>query len=430
MLKLIVNFLRYKIRPIYFESFKYLYYMLKCTLLFLTFGFVSISFGQQKDTLSIKNGVDKSSILTTHHFGIFSSRINQNFKIHPEPTTIFTFNYASGNTFHPFVEAYFPKDPEVQKQQSQLIWYNRNFNFIDQETTPAYYMNIVIDAIIKEFRPSITLPINKQQELQISLRSYLITKGNYLFSPFTNDESIEWFHSNIAGGEDPYGRKYYGLNQVNFKYTDRNGRVLELRNNDFFIGGIEINHFYYPSFLINKKKNVFANIGTHLGFNTSKYNPSLDIGLSANVIKKLILKNNNEFNFAAGTSILRKNIINFGNVMDFGNNQFLATLEGEIEFTKYTNKNHYNAFGVNYQIQSRYNKLQEADYYKLIGKWKEIHGGWQHGFTTLYKALSNWTFLYTYGNPKFKITLYLKEDLRVNNAPDLQTGIALTMPFY
>jgi len=70
--------------------------------------------------------------------------------------------------------------------------------------------------------------------------------------------------------------------------------------------------------------------------------------------------------------------------MDFGNNPFLASLEGEIEFTKYTYKKHYNAFGVNYQIQSRYNKLKEADYYKLIGKWKEIHDDWQHGITTYY----------------------------------------------
>ena len=79
-------------------------------------------------------------------------------------------------------------------------------------------------------------------------------------------------------------------------------------------------------------------------------------------------------------------------------------------------------------MQSRYNKLKEADYYRLIGKWQEINGGWQHGFSTLYKNLSNWSFLYTYGQPKFRITLYFKEDFKVNNAPDFQTGISLTIP--
>ena len=388
----------------------------------------TILFGQQNDSLSLKNGIDKPSVLAMHHFGIFSGRINHNFKIRPPKNTTFTFSYASGNSFHPFVEAYLPKDPDVRKEQSQLTWYYRNFHFIDQETTPADYMNLVIDAVFKEFRQSISFPINKNQELSIALRSYLITKGKYPFSFFTSDETIEWFHSNIAGGEDPYGRRYYGLNQVHVKYTDRNGNVLELHNHDFFISGIELNHYYYPSFLTNKNKNLFFNVGTHLGINTTKYNTSLDFGVSANAIKRVILKNNNEFNFAVGANVLRKNLINFDDVIDLGNNPYLATLEVGLEFTKYTKKKNYNAFGVNYQLQSRYNKLEESSYYRLIGKWKEIHGGWQHGISTLYDNLSYWAFLYTYGNPKYKITLYFQEDLEVNNAPDLQTGISLTFP--
>jgi hypothetical protein len=115
-------------------------------------------------------------------------------------------------------------------------------------------------------------------------------------------------------------------------------------------------------------------------------------------------------------------------VVDLGNNPYLATVESEIEVTKFTKKGHYNALGVNYQIQSRYNKLKEADYYRLIGKWQEINGGWQHGFETLYKALSFWTFVYTYGRPQYSLSLYFKEDFLVNNAPDFQTGISLKLP--
>ncbi len=401
----------------------------KYILLIAVLCYLSLS-AQQTDSLSFKNGIDKPSILTTHHFGIFSSRINQNFKIHSTTNPSFGLSYGSGNTFHPFVETYIPKDPLVQQQQSELIWYHRNFNFINQETTPADYMNIVIDAVIKEFRISLEIPINSHHDLSINVRSYLITNGKYPFSFFTSDESIEWFHSNIAGGEDPYGRRYYGLNQVNFNYTDRNGTVLKLNNNDFFVSGIELNHFYYLSFLGNVKKNLFFNFGTHLGINTSKYNPSLDLGLSVNSVKRVILKNKNEFNFAIGASVLRKNIIDFKDVVDLGNNPYLASIESEIEYTKYTKKRNYHAFGINYQIQSRYNKLKEADYYRLIGKWKEINGGWQHGITTLYTALSNWTFLYTYARPNFKMSIYFKEDFRVNNAPDIQTGIGFKIPFY
>jgi len=386
------------------------------------------SFSQEKDSLYFKNGIENPSLLPTHPFGIFSARINQNFKLRASKKTTFTFSSESGNTFHPFVEMYLPKDPTVREKFSKQVWYNRQFTFIDQQTTPAEYSNIVIDAVIKGFRLQVNFPITKEHELGITLRSYLITKGKYPFSFFTSDESIEWFHSNIAGGEDPYGRKYYGLNQVNFKYTDRNGKVLELKNNDFFLGGIEFNHYYYPEFLINKKRNLFVNFGSHLGFNTSTFNQSIDVGISANLIKKIQLKNKNEFTFALGGSVLRKNLINFNEVVDMGNNKFLGSLGSEIEFTKFTLKKNYHSFGVHYQIQTRYNKLEEASYYQLKGKWKEIKAGWQHGFSTLYENLSAWTILYTYGRSNYKITLYLMEDLLVNNAPDAQTGISIQIP--
>lgn len=396
--------------------------------LFVFFLTSLLSFSQEKDSLYFKNGIENPSLLTTHHFGIFSARINQNFKLKAPTKTTFTFSSESGNTFHPFVEMYLPKDPSIRESFSKQIWYNRQFAFTDQTTTPAEYANINIDAVIRGFRLQLTFPIGKKHELGIALRSYLITKGNDPFSLITSDESIEWFHSNIAGGEDPYGRRYYGLNEVNFKYTDRYGNVLELENNDFFLGGIEFNHHYYPQLLINKKQQLYVNFGTHIGINTSKFNSSVDVGFSANLIKKIQLKNKNEFNIAAGGSLLRKNLINFKEVVDLGNNRFLGSLESEIEFTKYTKKKNYHSFGIHYQFQTRYNKHDEVSYYHLKGKWQEIKAGWQHGFTTLYEGLSAWTFLYSYGRPNYKITLYLKEDLLVNNAPDAQTGISIQIP--
>jgi hypothetical protein len=291
-------------------------------------------------------------------------------------------------------------------------------------------MNIVIDAVIKEFRLGINIPLNKKNELDVTLRSYLITKGTHPFSFFTSDENLEWFHSNIAGGEDPFGRRYYGLNQVNFKYTDRNGNTLELNNNDFFLSGIELNHFYYPTFRKSNSKNIYINFGSHLGINTSKYNHSLDFGLSANAIKKIELKNNYEFNAGVGINVLRKNLINFKDVIDLGYNPYLATIESHLEIAKFTKQKNYNALSINYQIQSRYNQRKEADYYRLIGKWQEINGGWQYGFSTLYTALSYWILIYTYGRPNLTLSLYFKEDFRVNNAADFQTGISLKVPVF
>lgn len=398
---------------------------LKFNLLFILSFFITDVFSQET---AEKNGIENPSNVTTHHFGIHSSRINTNFKINPPKKSTFSVTLESGNIMHPYLEAYLPKDPEVRQQLSQVEWFFRRFNFIDQETTPAEYMNIVADAVIKGLRINYSTRLSDDQELSISLRTFIMSKGKYPFSIFTGDEFLEWFHSNIAGGEDPFGRRYYGLNQVNFKYTDRNGRVMEMKNGDVIFGGAEINYYYYPKNLINPEKNIHLNFGAHLGINTSKFNPSSDVGLSVNAVKRHILKNNNEFNFGLGINVLRKNLINFDDVIDLGNNKFLGTLESTVEFTKYTERKNYHSFGINYQIQTRYNKKKEADYYKLIGEWDVINAGWHNGISTLYDNLSNWNFLYTYGTPKYKLSMYLKEDLNVNNAPDIQTGISVKFP--
>ncbi|MGJ8745447.1 hypothetical protein [Polaribacter sp.] len=387
-----------------------------------------ISFSQIQDTIPLKNGIDKPSMLPIHHFGLFSARINQNFKVRPEAKSSFNFSFASGNTFHPFVEMYLPENEDVRQEQRSKIWFNRQFQFKNQETTPAEYSNIVIDAVFKNLRIEYTTKIAQKHELQINLRSYLVTKGKYPFSLFTSDESIEWFHSNIAGGEDAFGRRYYGLNQVNVKYQDRNGRVLVLKNGEFIFAGIELNHYYYPTFINLNSRNIFINFGSHLGLNTSKYNPSLDIGVSTNIIKKWTFNNTNEIRTSFGSALLRKNFVSFNEAVDLGNNKFLGSVETMLEFTKYTKKGNYNAISLNFQMQTRFHKKDEANYYQLVGKWQEIKSGWQNGFEQLYHTQSTWTWLYTHGRKNYSFSIYIKEDLLVNNAPDLQTGISLKIP--
>jgi hypothetical protein len=398
----------------------------KIRFFFLLFSIVI--FSQKKEMYTLKNGIDKPSILPIHHFGMFSARINQNFKARTNSKPILNFSVSSGNLFHPFLEMYLPENEAVRRRQNEQIWYDRKFKFTDQNTTPAAYSNIEIDAVFKNLRIDFNTKIAKNHELGITLRSYLVTKGKHPFSFFTSDETIEWFHSNIAGGEDPFGRRFYGLNEVNVKYQDRNGGVLELQNGQFVFAGIELNHFYYPHFINLKNKNIFVNFGSHLGLNTSKFNPSIDLGISANILKEWKLKNTNEIRVVFGTALLRKNLINFKEVVDLGNNRFLGSIESMFEFTKYTKKDNYNSISVNFQIQTRFNKKRESDYYQLEGNWQDIHSGWQHGFEQLYKTQSSWTWLYTYGQEKYRFSIYIKQDLLVNNAPDLQTGISLKIP--
>jgi hypothetical protein len=63
-----------------------------------------------------------------------------------------------------------------------------------------------------------------------------------------------------------------------------------------------------------------------------------------------------------------------------------------------------------------------------VGKWQEIHSGWQNGFEKLYEYQSAWSCLYTYGRKEYSFSIYIKEDLYLNNSPDIQTGISLKIP--
>jgi len=383
----------------------------------------------QKDSLVFKNGIEKPNSVSAHHFGMFHLRINQNFQEKPVQGSTFQIVYESANSFQPFLEAYLPEDPTIRQQFSQIPWFDRNFQFVDQQTTPAEYMNIQVDAVFKVFRFDFKTPLTNKSELGITLRTFIPTEGNYPFSLFTNDQSIEWFHSNIAGGEDAFGRRFFGLNRMNVSYQDRNGRSLSLRKNQIIFSGVELNHFYFPEWF-KPAKNLSMNIGSHLGINTSSYNPTLDLGMSANLVKKWTLKNQNELRFGFGLAGLRKNAVEYGTPIDFGNNLWMGSGELNWEFTKYTEKGNAHSFSLNYQIQTSYNKREEADYYFLDGgtTWQDIHSYWQSGFSTLYEYLSVYTFFYTYQRPNFSLSLYLKEDLRVNNAPDLQTGVSFRIP--
>jgi hypothetical protein len=285
-------------------------------------------------------------------------------------------------------------------------------------------MSIIIDAVIKEFKISFGFNVGKQHDIIVSLQSFLFTKGEYPFSFFTSDNTIEWFHSHIAGGEDPFGRRYYGLNEMHYQYTDRNGKQLDVKNNSFFINNFQINHHYYPDSKL-KLKDVYLNFGSHLGINLSSFNPSVDIGFSANGIKKKTMKKNRILAYGFSLGFIKKNLINFGSHLDFGNNPFIGNFESQIELTKYRLNKQFHTWGLHYQLQTRYFQKKEASYYQLVGDWDAIHSGWHNGIATLYKNLTCWSLVYTFGNPKYHLSLHIQEDFLVHNAPDLQTGISL-----
>jgi len=211
----------------------------------------------------------------------------------------------------------------IQNEMRGIAWFSRQY-LIDEETIDAQQFEIETDGVIKGLRGDFTIPTAKNQELVVGFRAFILTNGKFPFSAITTDKFIEFFHDNIAGGNDPFDRAVFGFDKAKFLYTDRNGRALNLGNGDFLTAGIETHYYYYPTFLNDKK--FYFNLGGHLGTNLSKYNMSMDVGLSAAGVKQFDINDRNFILVGLGTNVLRKNAVDLqSDNLDFGTNDFIGT---------------------------------------------------------------------------------------------------------
>ena len=378
-----------------------------CFILFTT-AFTQISLAQNADSLLIesKNGITKHSILSTHPFGIFISRLQGNFRKTATQETIVKFSIESGNVWGTPITTYIPNDEETRDLVRDIPWHQAQY-FFDEESLDAESFSLQIDGVIKGLRSNVIFGVGKNQELSLGMRLFMLTKGRFPFSVFTNDEFIEFFHENIGGGEDPFDRGVFGYNQALIKYQDRNGNTMTLENNDLIIGGLETSYYFYPESLINNNRSLHFNFGTNIGLNLSQYNFSVDIGMSANAIKEYLINDRSKFQIGLNLGVLRKNMVDLNNNnVDFGNNNFLGNLESAIEYSYVSNKGTIHSFSANFYVQSSYNKISERPYIIPV-RHPDAHDSWGHGVTNLYEYNDYWNFMYSF-TKKNTLSFYLQ----------------------
>ena len=369
---------------------------------------------------TLKNGISKPSVLSTHPFGIFFSRIQGNFKTHPTKRTQLKINLESGNVWGTQIKTYIPNDIEVRNEVRKHEWHQAQY-FFDLEALDSKSYELQIDGIIKGLRLKTSINLGNKQELNVGLRLFMLSKGKAPFSILTSDSFIENFHKKVAGGSDPFDREVFGYNKALIKYTDRNGNELKLNSDDLFIGGFETSYYYYPSTLFSETYSI--NFGAHLGYNFSSYNNSLDFGLSSNAIKVISINDNHYFQIGLGIGFLRKELVSFSSSnIDFGTNNYLGNLESIIEYNIISKGNTTHSIGLDYYLQTSLNKKDELEYMIPI-RHPNAHKSWGHGVTNLYRNNNYWSLFYTF-TKKRSLTIYLQQDFEVNNNPDIQTGIS------
>ncbi|OIV41253.1 hypothetical protein [Flavobacterium johnsoniae] len=402
------------------------YYLL--FFIFLIFNSFSCAQSNQDDFWNheIENSSDiiKPYTLSTHPFGIYISRLNHNFNVRSPDKYSFSFEVSSGNVVLPYVKSYELTNPDDREKSKNLVWHVREYAF-DLDKTPSKTKEFTADGVIRSYRFNFTLPLTVNHELSFSLRANSLDRGKYPFSVFTSDEFIEWFHRNIAGGKDPFSRYHYGINKAGISYKDENDKVLTMNNNDFIISGFDLNYTYYPKLEMNEKHHIYLNFGAQLGINTSRYNPAADFGVSSSILKKIIIKNKNILSFGLSAGVLRQHILEYGDGVNISNQDFLCSFEGLIDYKVKLRNNNRISYGINYNFQNSYNKKKDMDYMVLTGE--RINTHWQKTISHLYEDVEGWSFICTYSTKRFSYFVYLREDLNLDNAPDLQTGIGVKM---
>jgi len=366
--------------------------------------------------------ITKPSLLSTHPLGLLFTRLEGHFKTQPSKKTTIDFNISSGNVWAPPVKAYIPNLNRDRDFVKQYQWHEREF-VVDVDTLNAKTIEVQNDGVIKAFNFKLDIPINNKSSLAITLRSFLLTGGKSPFTIFTNDEFIEGFHDKIAGGEDPFDRKLYPFNKARIKYKDRNDNVMDINRGDFIFSGIEASYYYYPEMKKLNKKNYYLNYGSHLGINTSKYNKSVDVGFSVNLIKSFEIKDLKKVNLGISVGGVYRKLIKFNSEpIDLGTNNNIGYIESIIEYKYLSKGGTTHAFGVDFYIQTSLNKKNEFDYV-IPTKNGTSFKSWNSGVSNLYRNNNYWTLIYSFGKKNI-LKLYLQQDFTVNNQPDIQTGIS------
>lgn len=394
------------------------------------FGFCFFAINlQAQDTIILNKSVQKPSILSAHVFGIFSGRLEGHFKSKPEDKLSLQFDYLSANVWGQSVENYIPTTQALKNFVAPYEWHRKEF-FVDRndETFQSSTENfkIAYDGVIKGLKAKVYVPINSKNALQLELRSFLLTDGSFPFTGITGDDFIEAVHSNIAGGEDPFQRREFGLNQAQIDYTDRQGRRMQIDENEGFFGGVKVDFYHYFENLL--PYDTHFNIGLHSGVNTSPYNKSIDLGFSANAFRNFAFGNHKYFQFGLSLGYLNLKTVSLSNNnIEFATRPSFLNLESVFTFNLINSKQQTHSFGLDFYIQSAYHDPSEYDYSILFRNDNALRS-WHHSVTQLYLNNNYWTFFYAF-TEKNSFRVYLQQDWLVNNNPDLQTGVSYVINF-
>lgn len=369
-------------------------------------------------------GCYKPFILATHPLGQFIGRISHNFNTAPVKHRTLSFGMSSANVWQPEVKGYFPHDAQVTQTLSSVRWDQRDSVF---QAYPRNYDSSVFsaDGVLRTFHVSLRMNLSSSSELEVIGRALLLSGGQPSTAWLTSDGFIEWFHSHIKGGEDPFARRQFPFNEAGISYQDRKGKQFRLRQGSFIVPGIQVNYYRYANRLWLNSHHMQAAFGVHAALNTVTFNTSLDAGLSGTLQKQFNYGRRHVYTLGVAGSVLRQKVVHFGSGVEFSHNKVLKSAECMFEYRKATTRQRHWALALNFYYLDPYHPAEEFDQVTPVGNRLSSH--WHLALTHMYRNSQYWSLVYSYGRSVIW-SFYALQDFKVNNGPDFQTGASVCIP--
>ena len=372
-----------------------------------------LSAGVGRDTTNTFNPY----FLSNHPLTIFFSRINHQFNCQPELRRTFQFTWSRGNVWLPFAQAKLANQSEDQQALSSKVWHERNYMFSQRNIDDFETRTLEADGLFSTYYFQWREPINGYIDVGLNFRFGSLSAGSVPYSLLTSDSFIEWFHSNVIGGEDPFGRKTRPYDLAELYYEDEEGNTLYLRDNDFFLGELSADwNLYLPRILGGMVPSVTLNTGISRLRSTYLFNP----GISGTLIKRHYV-DLNYWETGLSSGVLFPALFQELPV-EINNNRYIASLAVNLVYAIQLEQSSW-ILGVNYHLQSALMKAKEKEYYVIESLGISSHG--HYAMSHLHRPLQGWSFALTYKRGKAAISAFLREDALVDNAPDVQVGWSL-----
>ena len=217
---------------------------------------------------------------------IFSMRVP--FRISPIASNHeISFDYHTGNTWNPSGVLEYPDASEPYFSNPWDATYRPSY-----DQTPHRYQLYTADGVIRSATITYTRKTSVHGELYASLNANMLVGGGSFIDAVVSDRAIEGFDKMIHG-ENAY-RILDAFNLAEMKLTDREGRTIEVKPREVYMGTLDVGYRHFLDIIRSTKHKLLwtLNINAQVGVPLNRAREYLSAGvLIGSAITKQVTKN-------------------------------------------------------------------------------------------------------------------------------------------